>query len=167
MPTRMIVILSLLIFSCSVFGDVRAMQKRAKEMNSFGSIDGNWQGSYDIKTIRPSFMEGKQPKKLHVILEVESGEAKVSISLDKGELKKLMGEITLIENTAGWLVQYQAHNGVWIEKYIFSFSRDTETMAFSTYTRTVHNWYVEPGEDDKLEFFTAFGVGKVYRSDSR
>ncbi len=73
--------------------------------------------------------------------------------------------ISVIEDTGGWIVHAQNHDGVWIEKYIFSFSRHTETMAYTSYTRTVHNWYVEPGADDKLEFFTAFGEGKAYMVD--
>ncbi|MFN3239634.1 MAG: hypothetical protein ACE37D_21635 [Pseudomonadales bacterium] len=154
----------ILIVTGSATADIDTLKKRAEQMNAFSDIKGTWEGRFKPRSSQPGVIKGKQPEMLHATFVIGTDEHAVSIRAEDGKIVQLPGTITLIEDTAGWIIHIQSSDEAWIEKHVFTFARHTNTMAFSTYTRTVHNWYIPPGLDDDLEFFSTFWEGKIYRA---
>lgn len=161
MSIRTMTLMLMAALAFPIHADMDAMKKRAKQMNSFGSLSGKWEVDYKVKKT----MGGPDNQLKSLKAEFELSDEGYFVTLTAGDRKphKMKGVMSLMEDTGGWILHVQNHGDAWIERYVFTFSRDTENVAFSTYTRNVHNWYVPPGHDDKLEFITGFGEGKAYR----
>jgi len=174
---KIIIVTLIIFFSCALAAEEEGfvtneeVERRIKEIEKYEKFDGVWEGRYFPKSLPIELEEhmaknGNLSTGLKIKIEVKGRDVKVShMGADVKDWKLLTDERTsyFFDEITAVITSFR-QEGVWMEKWIFMISRNTEKEGILTSTRIVHNWAGEY-EGDRW-FYSVYSEGKVSKIKS-
>lgn len=145
-------------------------QKRIEEIQSWTSPVGTSEGKYVIKTLSEEllgYLGDDVPKDTEVAIRLLLREDKASLSFNFDPDSNSFDpaeEVQLAPDKIGWQILMRREGGVWLERFLFSFTRIEEDTANFVVTLTVHNWHII-GEDNAPVTYYVVGAGQVTKTE--
>lgn len=145
-----------------------ALLARIEEIKNYSSAEGIWEGVYHVKHAPEELLEtmeddGSLLSGYGIRLDLKNSEnPSLYLKFDSNSSwEKISGEAYYFPDQFGWQFLLDRNSGFWVERYIISVERTAEFKANISFTRTVHNWYIEQGHEYVPRYYSVFGVGEI------
>ncbi len=135
-------------------------------VDAWGSMDGEWQGSYRIIHADETVPSGTETTEISpaIKLVIRGDTAEFHIRSPGAEWVKVGESIHVIHRHVFSMFLHIRRSPLWVEKWMVNIDRTSKDEAELSIMRTVNNWR---GEVAGPKVFSVFGRGKMSRGMQR